>query len=182
MGEGISARLSELMDRDERRILLAYSIILTLPGTPVIYYGDEVGKLNDIEYYNETITLTGKDDTRFLVRGKMNWAEIDSALSQPDSLSSKVYYPLRQMLTVRNQSTFFGRATLEFIKTSDSQNDELLVFKRTWENSSWLIIHNMTDKEIRISQLNTEYPGIEILHKSYASILEPYGYRWIQLI
>ena len=36
LGEGISARLSELMQRDERRILLAYSIILTLPGTPVI--------------------------------------------------------------------------------------------------------------------------------------------------
>jgi len=71
-GQGISARLSELMGRNPGKMALIYSIMLTLPGTPVIYYGDEFGKFNDEEYYREQIKLTGKDDTRFLVRGKID--------------------------------------------------------------------------------------------------------------
>ncbi len=181
LGEGISARLSELMDRDERRILLAYSIILTLPGTPVIYYGDEVGKYNDKQYYNETIALTGKDDTRFLARGKMNWIEIDTALTIADSFTSKVYYPLRHMLRVRNESTPFGRASLEFIESPDAPNGELLIFKREWNQKGWLVIHNITDRERGISELDNKFNGSEILGKSLNGTIEPYGFRWIKL-
>jgi len=53
LGQGISARLAELMEHDPSRIGLIYSIMLSLPGTPVIYYGDEFGKLNDEDYYRE---------------------------------------------------------------------------------------------------------------------------------
>ncbi|MEZ5149518.1 MAG: alpha-amylase family glycosyl hydrolase, partial [Bacteroidales bacterium] len=73
LGQGVAARLSELLDRDPQKIGLAYSIMLSLPGTPIVYYGDEFGKLNDHEYYKEMIKLSGKDDTRFLVRGKIHW-------------------------------------------------------------------------------------------------------------
>ncbi|MDD5695997.1 MAG: alpha-amylase family glycosyl hydrolase, partial [Bacteroidales bacterium] len=55
LGQGISARLSELMDRDPDKIGMIFSIMLTLPGTPVIYYGDEFGKTNDELYYQEMI-------------------------------------------------------------------------------------------------------------------------------
>jgi maltose alpha-D-glucosyltransferase / alpha-amylase len=70
LGQGISARLAELMQRDPARIGLIFSIMLTLPGTPVVYYGDEFGKLNDEKYYQEMKIVVGKDDTRFLVRGR----------------------------------------------------------------------------------------------------------------
>ena len=65
LGQGISARLSELMQRNPQKIALAYSIMLTLPGTPIIYYGDEFGKVNDENYYKEMIKHTGKDETSF---------------------------------------------------------------------------------------------------------------------
>jgi maltose alpha-D-glucosyltransferase/alpha-amylase len=58
VGEGISARLSELMKRNPDSIALAYSLMLTLIGTPVVYYGDEFGKLNDESFYKEMIKLT----------------------------------------------------------------------------------------------------------------------------
>ena len=140
LGEGISARLSELMQRDERRILLAYSIILTLPGTPVIYYGDEFGKYNDEAYYNEMIQLTGKDDTRFLVRGKIDWEELTQNLANPDSFSSHIYQKLRQMLHIRNQHKTFGRGNLEFITLPEIKNGNALAFIRTFENEKWLIL------------------------------------------
>lgn len=180
LGEGISARLSELMDRDHRRILLAYSIILTLPGTPVIYYGDEVGKLNDNQYYRETIELTGKDDTRFLVRGKINWEELNENLHQVDSLSSKVYYPLKQMLQVRNTDNTFGRASLEFLDGHQSMQGKLLAYTRHFEDTEWLIIHNMTDEGIAFNDLQFNISGNEMLGKPLQGTLEPYGFRWIK--
>ncbi len=53
LGQGVAARLSELMGRDPKKIGLAYSIMLTLPGTPIIYYGDEFGSLNDEANYGK---------------------------------------------------------------------------------------------------------------------------------
>ena len=91
LGQGVAARLSELMGGIPKKIALAYSIMLTLPGTPIIYYGDEFGSLNDEANYKEMIKLTGKDDTRFLVRGKIDWNKVETELKNPETLSSKVY-------------------------------------------------------------------------------------------
>lgn len=181
MGEGISARLSELMQRDPRRILLAYSIILTLPGTPVIYYGDEFGKLNDEAYYNEMIQLTGKDDTRFLVRGKINWNELAENLSNPDSFSSQIYGKLKQMLHIRNQHKAFGRGELAFIKLPGYTNGKLLSFIRTYENEKWLIIHNMTDTLLPITLPAYANHKTSIFNGKLLVQLDAYGFEWINL-
>jgi maltose alpha-D-glucosyltransferase/alpha-amylase len=180
-GEGISARLSELMQRDERKILLAYSIILTLPGTPVIYYGDEFGKLNDESYYNELINLTGKDDTRFLVRGKIDWDELKNNLNDPDSFSSRIYYRLRMMLHERNKHKTFGRGSIEFITLPDAKNGEILSFFRTYGAEKWLIIHNMTDRAIGFTFPETALKSVNIFNNTSDSLLEPYGFKWLKV-
>jgi len=181
LGEGISARLSELMQRDERRILLAYSIILTLPGTPVIYYGDEFGKYNDEAYYNEMIQLTGKDDTRFLSRGKIDWEELAQNLANPDSFSSHIYQKLRQMLHIRNQHKTFGRGSLEFISLPGSKNGEALAFIRTFENEKWLIIHNMTDQPLPVSLPEFAKHGLNIFNNTSPVQIDAYGFNWINI-
>lgn len=177
-GEGISARLAELMQRDSRRILLAYSLILTLPGTPVIYYGDEVGKLNDEEHYRETIKQTGKDDSRFLVRGKMNWNEIELDLLNPDSLSSKVFYPLQKMMLYRNTSKVFGRGELSFEK---SANAALLIHTREYENQKYLFIHNLSSDKTSIDLSTFTMKTTDELGRLLDSFIEPYGFRWIKI-
>lgn len=180
-GEGISARLSELMQRDARRILLAYSIILTLPGTPVIYYGDEFGKLNDESYYNDLISLTGKDDTRFLVRGKIDWDELAQNLNNPESLSNQIFYKLKLMLNVRNQHNTFGRGTLEFVELKGVAAGSLLSFFREYENEKWLIIHNMTDKSVNFSLPACASESPDALGKTNLTSLEPYGFAWLKV-
>lgn len=181
LGEGISARLSELMQRDHRRILLAYSIILTLPGTPVIYYGDEFGKLNDETYYNELIRLTGKDDTRFLVRGKIDWDELELNLNNPESFSSKIYTKLKLMLKIRNQHKTFGRGSIEFITLPGTENGKILSFYRTFGTEKWLIIHNMTDTTVKINLP----AGIEecenVFDDTVLSQVEAYGFKWVKI-
>ncbi len=181
LGEGISARLSELMQRDERRILLAYSIILTLPGTPVIYYGDEFGKFNDEAYYNEMIRLTGKDDTRFLVRGKIDWDELSHNLENPESFSSHIYNKLKLMLHIRNQHKTFGRGSNEFITLPGSENGNLLSFVRTFEKEKWLIIHNMTDRLVEIALPAFAANGVNAFNNTSPHTIDPFGFNWIKI-
>jgi maltose alpha-D-glucosyltransferase/alpha-amylase len=181
LGEGISARLSELMQRDGRRILLAYSIILTLPGTPVIYYGDEFGKLNDESYYNELIRLTGKDDTRFLVRGKIDWNELEENLKDPASFSSQIYNKLKLMLHTRNQHKTFGRGSIEFITLPGTENGNLLSFLRSYENEKWLIVHNMTDGVVDIELPSFAEKCVDVFTNITPLAIEPYGFSWLKL-
>lgn len=181
LGEGISARLSELMQRDYRRILLAYSIILSLPGTPVIYYGDEFGKLNDETYYNEMIQLTGKDDTRFLVRGKINWGELAENLLDPESLSSKVYEKLKYMLYIRNQHKTFGRGKLKFIKLPGYPDGKLLSFIRSYQDEQWMIIHNLTDQLLPVTLPETANQAVDMLSGIKPHQIEPYGFSWLKI-
>lgn len=154
LGQGVSARLSELMERDPARIGLAYAMMLSLPGTPVIYYGDEFGKFNDREYYEEMIKLTGKDDTRFLVRGKLNWDQIESELDDPGSFSSKVYRQISHLINTRKKYPVFGRGILEMIEVSDTDGNnvhEVMGYHRTYSCNSILVLLNLSDKEKHVS-------------------------------
>jgi len=178
-GEGISSRLAELMQKDSRKILLAYSIILTLPGTPVIYYGDEFAKLNDHDYYREMIKMVGKDDTRFLVRGKIDWETLAMTLEQADSLSSKVLSGLKRMLKIRHAHKAFGRGSLEFNPDKRALPDGLFVFRRTFQAESMLILHNLSDKPVSISGFFKAGES-DLLGNAASETLEPYGYRWIK--
>jgi len=169
------------MQRDSRRVLLAYSIILTLPGTPVIYYGDEFGKLNDEDYYNEQISLTGKDDTRFLVRGKIDWEKLALQLKNPESFSSHIYTKLKLMLHIRNQHKTFGRGSIEFITLPGSENGGLLSFIRTYEKEKLLIIHNMTDSVANFKLPAIAEKCVDVFHNTVPKAIEPYGFSWVKI-
>lgn len=181
LGEGIAARLSELMQRNPQKILLAYSVMLTLPGTPVIYYGDEFGKLNDEDYYNEMIKLVGKDDTRFLGRGKIDWPSLESDLKDPGSLSSLVFYPLKQMLTIRRHYKAFGRGTIKFTDLPGAQPGSLLAYYRQDEKNKLLVIHNMTDHAVAFDLPDGINNSNDLLNKPLTAEIEPLGFRWVEV-
>ncbi|MDD3153109.1 MAG: alpha-glucosidase C-terminal domain-containing protein, partial [Bacteroidales bacterium] len=165
LGEGISARLSELMQFDYEKELLAYSVMLTLPGTPIIYYGDEFGKANDYDYYKEQVKFTGKDDTRFLVRGKIDWKNTEQQLSNSKSFNNKLFNGLKEMLNRRNQLDVFGTGTIEWVNTN---NNAILSYYRTSNGRKVLIINNLSDKE----------QNIDIENVGNIS-LSRYAFQWI---
>ncbi len=172
-GEGISARLAELMERKPEKILLAFSMMLSLPGTPVIYYGDEVAKRNDEAYYHEAVRLNGKDDTRFLVRGRMDWAAVEQELQQQDSLAASVFYPLKSMIAIRNQSRVFGQGSLQFLH----DQPELLQFTRSYGDEHWHFVHNLSVNPLKLNAID----GIEMFGKAAQGTLEAWGFRWFRL-
>lgn len=156
IGEGISARVSELFKFDVDKISLAYSLMLSLPGTPVIYYGDEFGKANDDAYYREMIKMTGKNDTRFLVRGKVDWKEVETLLSNEESFNAKIFKRLKKLVNTRKRFEAFGRGSIEWLNTESKSDTSCLVFKRKYEEQELLIIHNLSKKEQSLEiQLNT---------------------------
>ncbi len=186
-GQGISARLSELMERNPAKIGLIYSIMLTLPGTPVIYYGDEFGKLNDQDYYREMIRLTGKDDTRFLVRGRLDWDSIEKDLEDDESLAARVFGQLNKMIEVRKEHPAFGRGEIEWL--TENLPVHILGYYRTLGDDRILVLQNLSSETQQFSMpgfrlhntmdlLGNEIssgPGL----KSY--YLEPHAYHWIKI-
>lgn len=179
VGEGISARLSELMQRNVGKIGLAFSLMLTLTGTPVVYYGDEFGKLNDDEYYREQIKLTGKDDTRFLVRGRINWHKLEEDLKVQDGYHSSVFSMTSGMLSARSSMKVFGRGTTTFL---DSPK-KLLVYTRETETEKVLVVNNLSMEKVSY-QSNIDLSGLKLLYahgyngdQTSMNFL-PHGFAW----
>ncbi len=186
VGEGISARLAELFQQDVDKIALAYSLMLTLTGSPVVYYGDEFGKLNDEDFYNEQIKLTGKDDTRFLVRGRIDWNTLNEILKDENNFHTKVYKQIKSLLNTRKQYPAFGRGKTDFVNTG---NQSILAYLRIYKNEQIFVMNNLSDKNI-----STVNPFVEknlfVLNQNgflYDDengkiILEPHGFVWFGIM
>lgn len=182
VGEGISARLSELLDRDDRKIALAYSIMFTLPGTPIIYYGDEFAKLNDEEFFKIYREKTGKEDSRYLVRGSLDWNYINSQLRNENSLSYKVFESLRKMVAVRSQHPEFSRGDLQWIKPEGTQNRKVLAFERSIDDKKTTVIHNLSDKPVALVNDFLKTNPVNILTGipvKFPLTLQPFEFMWI---
>jgi len=190
VGEGISARLSELMGRDVSKIGLAYSIMLTLLGTPVVYYGDEFGKLNDKAYYNEQIKLTGKDDTRFYVRGRIDWEKLNENLKNEDDFHFKVYQLISGMLNTRKDHQAFGRGDLKFIDVRDISGEpknQLLSYLRTYNDEKIMVINNLSSEKVVVKNpLENENMAMLTMNgfsmENDNMVLQPNGFAWFLVI
>jgi maltose alpha-D-glucosyltransferase/alpha-amylase len=192
VGEGISARLSELFQRDERRIALSYSLMLTITGSPVVYYGDEFGKLNDEAYYHEQIKLTGKDDTRFLVRGRIDWDKLQRDLQDPENFHARVYQTIKSLLNTRKEHTAFGRGKTQFL---DAQGynaqplDQVLAYLRSTENENLLVINNLSNQPVEVRHPLPENHvfvlngnGFAYNEERQTFLLDPYGFVWLGVL
>lgn len=179
LGEGISARLSELFKFDTDKILLAYSLILCLPGTPVIYYGDEFGKANDEDYYKYQIEITGHDDTRNLVRGTVNWKSVDSRLSDQNTVESQIFNGIKSMIKSRGENPKMIFGDMKFLVAEQS----LLVFQRQTENENFVFIHNLSDRAASVDDfidLNDIIICGKFDLKQKNKILSPKSVLWIK--
>lgn len=177
-GEGISARLSDLLGSDKRRIKLAYSIMFTLLGTPIIYYGDEFAKGNDEKYFDEMYKMTGYKDSRYLVRGRIDWDKVQNDLASPDSLAHSVYQTTKEMISARKEICVFGRGSLRFIDLGSS----VLAYEREYEGRKASIIQNLSKEDIYVdftTDLERDYLGSEVRYENGKLHLAPYGVLWL---
>ena len=188
-GEGISARLATLFEENPDRIKLAYSIMFSLLGTPIVFYGDEFAKPNDMNFYNEQVALTKIKDSRYLVRGRMNWDDVEEKL-KGDNLASNIYSFMRRIIAARKAHPVLGRGSLAFLSVKDSDGKaikEVLAYNRFMEDDQEkkvMIIQNLSDRQISIIppeviSKNKDLMGTTIKINEKTLTLSPYEFLWI---
>lgn len=202
---GIRRRLAPLMKNDRRKIELLNSMLLSMPGTPIVYYGDEIGMGDN--YY-----LGDRDG----VRTPMQWSadrnagfsranpqqlylptiidpiygyqaiNVEAQTSDPSSLLNW----MRRMIAVRKQHAAFGRGTMTLIYP---RNRKVLAYLREYEGDRILCVANLGDSaqavELDLSRFRGTVP-IELTGRSafppvgdlpYMLTLPAYGFYWFML-
>jgi len=133
---------------------MAYSILLTILGTPVIFYGDEFGKVNDQTYYEEMYKVTNIPDSRYLARGPIDWDFVNKELENGDSYTSRVHRVVKTRIQERRKHLCFSRGTLEFVDVLDTRgviNNSIFAFIRSYGGERIMLVHNLSEEEFDIS-------------------------------
>ncbi len=191
---GIRRRLAPLLDNDRRKIELAYSLLFTLPGSPIIYYGDEIGMGDNIWLHDRNGVRTpmqwnDRPDAGFSSAPPASWyspliedaaygpaqVNVASQLQDPNSL----WHTLRKMIAVRKEHHAFGRGSFEWVEAG---TDAVAAYLRTVPTETILALHNLTDQP---AEINLAFRGTDLLTgESIASSihsLAPLQYRWLLL-
>ena len=202
---GIRRRLAPLMENNRRKIELMNFLLLSLPGTPVLYYGDEIGMGDN--YY-----LGDRDG----VRTPMQWnpdrnagfsrsnpqklflpvvidlqyhytaVNVESQLSNPSSL----LWFTRNLISMRNRFKALGRGGIEFVPAN---NNHVLSFVRKYEDEYILVVANLS-RFSQVAQLSLkEYAGWlaeevfggnkfpSVTEQPYVLSLGPFNTYWVTL-
>jgi len=199
---GIRRRLAPLLENDGRKIGLAYSLLFSLPGSPTIYYGDEIGM-------GDNIWLPDRNG----VRTPMQWNAGPNAgfsKADPDELYSPVisdpeyspekinvqtqqmeanshWHTVRKMIEVRHGSDAFGWGDFHW---ADIDTKSIAAYWRKYKRETILVVNNLSSEpqqvEIGIPE-DLNHNWMDLIGDSPSPThetgkltlnLQPYGYRW----
>jgi maltose alpha-D-glucosyltransferase/alpha-amylase len=202
---GIRRRLAPLMDNDRRKIELMDSLLLSFPGTPIIYYGDEIGMGDNIYLGDRNGVRTPMqwtpdrnggfsraDPARLYAPTIMDPVygyESVNVEAQSRSLSS-LLSATKRLIAVRKSTLAFGRGTMTFIRPA---NRSVLAYVRQYGDEVILCVANLSRSaqatELDLSAWKDRIP-LEMLGRThfpaigelpYMITLAPYGFYWFQL-
>jgi maltose alpha-D-glucosyltransferase/alpha-amylase len=202
---GIRRRLAPLLDNDRRKIELANSLLFTLPGSPIIYYGDEIGMGDNIWLPDRNGVRTPMQWDEGLNAGfsKANPADLYSPLidripyepmwvnvsSQRSDLGSLLNL-IRKMIAIRKKHLAFGLGDFEWVKPDLKS---LAAYQRSYRDEKLLVVNNLSPRtQIFEFQLpgdgssvpldllsGSNFPGKK--GNNLRLTLEPYQYLWLKL-
>jgi maltose alpha-D-glucosyltransferase / alpha-amylase len=202
---GIRRRLAPLMENDRRKIELLKALLLSMPGTPVLYYGDEIGM-------GDNVFLGDRDG----VRTPMQWSfDRNGGFSRADPAS--LYLPpimdpvygfeavnveaqsrspssllnwTKRLIAARLTRRALGRGTLRLLYPS---NRKILAYLREWQDETILCVANLSRTAQAVELDLSEFRGrqvIEVLGRTefppigdqtYALTLQSYSFLWFEL-
>jgi len=200
-GRGIRRRLAPMLG-DRRRIELAYSLLFSMPGTPVLRYGDEIGMGDDPRLRerrairtpmqwsgapNAGFTTAERPVTPVVTTGPYGYEKVnvEAQLRDPGSLLRWI----TAMIRVRKQCPEIGWGTF---KVLPSGRREVLAMLHTWRGTGIVCIHNLAPESVRAHvALDAPTPELTALLDHEPSSagargvhqldLEPYAYRWYRI-
>ena len=200
---GIRRRLAPMLGGDRRRLELAYSLMLTLPGTPVIRYGDEIGMGDNLRLPerncartpmqwstepNAGFTRSEHPVLPVIDHGPYAFDHVNAADQRRDPNSLLNW--MERMIRMRKEVPEIGWGDFSFIGTG---TETVLAMQYEWRNNAVLCVHNLegAPREIRMTlQYNGEACVLVNLLSSdhsqpnkkgrHTILMEPYGYRWFR--
>jgi len=202
---GIRRRLATLMDNNRRRIELLNSLLFSFPGTPIVYYGDEIGMgdniyLGDRGGVRTPMQWNGDRNAGFsratparlyspVIMDAITGYEAVNVEAQQGDPSSLLTW-MRNMIALRKLFRVFGRGTLEFLNPS---NRKVLAYLRRDADQQVLCVANLSrfaqPVDLDLAELEGVTP-VEMLgyvdfppigKQPYRLTLAPYGFLWLEL-
>ncbi len=205
---GIRRRLAPMFDGDRRRLELAYSLMFTLPGTPVLRYGDELGMGDDLrlperncartpmQWSNEPhggFTKSDKPHIPVISGGPYGFEHINAAIQRrhPDSQLNWT----ERIIRMRKEVPEVGWGNFTVIASRDPA---VLVMRYDWRNNWVLFVHNLDSKprevtfsvglekehaeqgKLLVNLLGEEHSRADKNGK-HRLVIEAYGYRWFRV-
>jgi maltose alpha-D-glucosyltransferase/alpha-amylase len=202
---GIRRRLAPMLKGDRRRYELATSLMLTLPGTPVFRYGDEIGMGDDLslperecartpmQWSNEPhggFTKHNSSPNPVISGGPYGFEHVNVASQRRDP--SSLLNWTERAIRMRKEIPEIGWGNFTTVPTG---NDAVLALRYDWRNNSVLVLHNLSGEPCEV----LVDPGTAGSHDSllinllaedhsqpdeegrHRILMEPYGYRWFRV-
>lgn len=190
---GIRRRLAPLMDNDRRRIELLHSLLLTLPGAPVLYYGDEIGMGDNIDLFDRNGVRTPMQWSAD-VHGGFSGASLEKLYAPPITspeygyhcvnVESQIANPtsllntLQRLIHLRKAHTCFGEGDLIWLEDLPIST---LCFWRQDAHGRILALHNLADAPITIPLPAGTFTDMHTGEAVTGQVtLASYGYRWLK--
>ena len=204
-GRGIRRRLAPMLGGERARLELAYGLMLTMPGTPVIRYGDEIGMGEDLSLPQRDAGRTPMqwsheknggfspcdEPVRPVIdEGPYGYRKVNVAMQRADE-NSFLHWMMR-MLRIRKELTEVGHGDFQVLDTEP----HILAMVYSHEGRTSVFTHNLSQSKVEFVmempaqykkdgkamvclQSNRPVPPVE--GDKYDLVLEPYGYRWFRL-
>lgn len=156
-GFGVSGRLANFLDNNPNRIEMAFSILLSLPGIPIIYYGDEIGVSNNFANANKSaikrrikqrtskIKLLSAFDSRDIHRGEVPYKLFYGSTNNYYAYNSRVYKKVRNLIHIRKNLPAMTRGEFIPLKTKSPHN---FAYIRKDKNQQILVINNLSNEKL----------------------------------
>jgi maltose alpha-D-glucosyltransferase / alpha-amylase len=202
---GIRRRLAPMLGGDRRRLELAYSLLCTLPGTPVIRYGDELAMGDNLDLPERGCARTAmqwstephagftesdKPSVAVIDKGPYGYEHVNAAKQRRDPNSMLNW--TERIVRMRKEVPEVGWGDFKVVATRDPA---VLVIRFDWRNNSVLFVHNLDERPREVSfrvglsgkagqllvNLLTEDHSRANEKDRHTLVLEPYGYRWYRL-
>jgi trehalose synthase len=194
-GRGLRRRLPAMLDGDERALRMVYSLAFSLPGTPVLFYGEEIGMAENVEI-----------EGRYAVRAPMQWAP-DGGFTLPDveprrPMVSGAFGPARvnvkdqrrdagsllnwfeRLIRRRRECPELGFGTLTIL---DVGSDAVFAHRVDWEDATIVCLHELSGKPASITvPVEDGEALVDLFEHADCALpakleLEPYGAHWFRV-
>jgi trehalose synthase len=204
-GRGLVRRLPPMLDGDPRRIRMVYSLLFSLPGTPVLFYGEEIGMGENPAEQSRSAVRTpmqwtadenggfsnapAEDLTAPMVTGAFSPAHVNVAdqRNDPDSLLNFI-----RLLTARYRSCpELGWGRFEVL---EQPHPEVIAHRLTWDDASLVAVHNLSPQALTLTLTLPDAAApctlLDLLQDGVTDLgengeveisLEGYGYRWLRV-